>query len=79
MVAAAVRQESETAATSGTSVDGERTGALFVRWKTSMGAHVNGARATPRRSPGSRSAVPTMGRTCRPEATKCSSAKGRSG
>ena len=40
MVAAAVRQKSETAATSGTSVDGERAGVLSVRWGTSTGVRI---------------------------------------
>ena len=43
LAAAAVREGSETTATSGTSAGGERAGALFVRWKTSMDARINGA------------------------------------
>ena len=58
--------------------NGRNLKALSVRWKTSTGARIKGTRATPRRSPSSRSAAPTMGRTCRIEATKCFSAKGRS-
>lgn len=40
--------------------------------KASKGARKSGAWATPTRSPGLRPAVPVRGRTCRPEATKCS-------
>ena len=43
------------AATLGAFVGGETAGALFVLWKTAMGARINGAWATPRMSPGSRS------------------------
>ena len=43
VAAAAVREGSETAATSGTSAGGERAGALFVRWETSMNARINGS------------------------------------
>ena len=68
MAAAAVREGSEMAATSGAFVDGETAGARFVRQKTAMGARTNGAWATPRRSPGSRSVALMVGRTCRPEA-----------
>ena len=70
MAAAAAREASEKAATSDAFVGGETAGALFVRWKTAMGAHINGAWATPRRSPGSMPVVPLIWRTCRPEAAK---------
>ena len=67
------------AITSGALVGGETAGALFVLWKTAMGARINGAWETPRRSPGSRSVAALMGRTCCPETAKCSSARRRSG
>ena len=73
-----LREGSGMAATSGAFVGGETAGALFVLWKTAMGARINGAWATPRRSPGSRSVAPMMGRTCRHEAAKLSSARRRS-
>lgn len=55
VAAAAARRESETAETMDTSLES------IIR-KTSMGARLEGAWATPRRSPGSSSAAPTRGR-----------------
>ena len=46
--------------------------------KACNGTLMSGAWATPGRSPGSRFDTPTRGITCHPEATKCSSSKGKS-
>ena len=43
VAAAAARERSEMAATSGAFVDKETAGALFVLCKTEMGARINGA------------------------------------
>ena len=66
------------AATSGAFVGGETAGALFILWKTAMGARIK-VWATAKESPGSRSVAPLKGRTCRPDAAKCYSARRRSG
>ena len=51
VAAAAAGEGSEMAAISDAFVGGETAGALFVIGKTAMGARINGAWATPRRSP----------------------------
>ena len=43
VAAAAAREGSEMVATSGAFAGGETVGALFVLWKTAMGARINGA------------------------------------
>ena len=75
VAAVAARKGSEMAATSGAFAGGWTAGALLVPRKTAMGATFNGTWATPRRSPGSKSVAPLLGRTCRPKAAKCCSAQ----
>lgn len=60
MAAAAVTEDSKMTATSSVFVGGARAGAPFERWKTVVGARINEAWVTSKRSPGLRSIVAMM-------------------